>query len=44
MRLTFPGPPHLQRDFQNMIDINPDCDEEAKEALSKVQEELYGRG
>jgi len=27
-----------------MIDINPQCDEEAKEALAKVREELYGRG
>ena len=31
-----------QRDFQNMVDINPDCDQEAKEALAKVREELYG--
>jgi len=25
-----------------MVDINPDCDQEAKEALAKVREELYG--
>ena len=28
------------KDFQTMVKLNPDCDEEAKSALDKVREEL----
>jgi hypothetical protein len=33
-----------EADFQRMVDLNPNCDEEARAALEKVREELRANG